>query len=389
MVSHYINLLKRSGLLIAALLIGVMHDVLAKGGGDAPLPSAIENPVVITMVIIILILLLAIALLSFVVMGAMDVYKERIINKQKQGSAHGALMLIAGLCFSGFSSMAQDNSGETATVLTQVSNTTFYLLFGFIMLEMLVLFGLLYQLKVLLNAGKDTPVKVIVEKDTKESWWLRTWKSLNKAKPIEEEADIDMGHSYDGIRELDNKLPPWWLYGFYLCIIVSIVYMWRYHVSHTGPSSIEEFNYAMEIGEQQKREFLKNAANNVDENTITFLNNESDLAAGKEVFITMCAACHGKAGEGGVGPNLTDDYWLNGGSLKDIFKIVKYGRPEKGMRSWQEDYSPKQLAQIASYVKSIHATNPPNGKEKQGELFNEDAVAGDSTKLATSVTASE
>ena len=100
-------------------------------------------------------------------------------------------------------------------------------------------------------------------------------------------------------------------------------------------------------------------------------------------YKTNCAVCHGVNGEGNVvGPNLTDDHWLHKGSIKDIFKTIKYGVPEKGMKSWAADFSPLQIAQLASYVKSLHGSNPPNAKEKQGELFAEsDGMVVDSVQV--------
>jgi cytochrome c oxidase cbb3-type subunit 3 len=107
------------------------------------------------------------------------------------------------------------------------------------------------------------------------------------------------------------------------------------------------------------------------------------ISAAQSVYITNCAACHGQKGEGTVGPNLTDDYWLHGGKINDVFKTIKYGVPEKGMRAWQEDLSPVKIAQVSSFIKSLRGTNPPNAKEKQGELYVEEgAPAADSTAAA-------
>ena len=128
---------------------------------------------------------------------------------------------------------------------------------------------------------------------------------------------------------------------------------------------------SLAMGSAIKAKLNKKAANQVDERTVTFLEGENDLHAGKALFETNCIACHGKMGEGVVGPNLTDNYWLHGGSIKDVFKSIKYGIPEKGMRNWNEDFSPVQIAQLASYIKSISGSNPPNAKEKQGERFEE------------------
>ena len=101
------------------------------------------------------------------------------------------------------------------------------------------------------------------------------------------------------------------------------------------------------------------------------MSDASNLEAGKKIFTTTCAACHAADGGGMVGPNLTDNYWIHGGSIVDIFKTIKYGWPEKGMKSWQEDYSPVQMAQLSSYVKSLTGTKPAKAKEPQGDLFSD------------------
>jgi len=119
---------------------------------------------------------------------------------------------------------------------------------------------------------------------------------------------------------------------------------------------------------------MKKSANNVDETTVKLLSDNANLAVGKDLFMASCTACHGKLGEGTVGPNLTDDYWLHGGGLKDVFKSIKYGWPDKGMKSWKEDFSPMQIAQLTSYIKTLKGTNPPKAKEKQGDLYTEEVV---------------
>jgi cytochrome c oxidase cbb3-type subunit III len=140
----------------------------------------------------------------------------------------------------------------------------------------------------------------------------------------------------------------------------------------------------MAKAEEQKAAYLKKSANNVDENSVKVMTDAADLASGEKVFIQNCGACHGKAGEGIVGPNLTDDYWLHGGSIKDVFKTIKYGWPEKGMRSWKDDLSPVQIAQVSSWIKSKHGSNPPNAKAQQGELYKEDGAG--STNQTDSMT---
>ena len=205
---------------------------------------------------------------------------------------------------------------------------------------------------------------------------------------MEEEAQLDAGHNYDGIRELNNITPPWFTAGFILTIIVAIGYLWRYHVSHSAPLQIEEFKMEMVQAEIEKSKYLSMQANNVDENSVIMLE-APDIAAGKAIFIEKCVACHeahGGSKPGGVGPNLTDDYWIHGGSIKNIFTTIKYGWPDKGMISWKEQLSANQMAQVASFVKSLKGNNPAGAKEKQGELYVEEQataapVAIDTTKI--------
>lgn len=209
------------------------------------------------------------------------------------------------------------------------------------------------------------------------SWWDR----INAFKPIEQESNIDTGHNYDGIRELDNVTPPWFVAGFVITIIFAGIYMYRYHVAYSAPLMIEEFNIAMDEAEKEKLEFLKTQSNLVDENTVTLLP-DGQYEEGKKIFKTACAVCHGELGQGTVGPNMTDDYWIHGGSVKQIFTVIKYGVIEKGMKSWKDDYSANQIAQLTSYIKSLRGTNPPGGKEPQGELYKEEAA----TAVTDSVT---
>ena len=209
--------------------------------------------------------------------------------------------------------------------------------------------------------------------------------SLTDAVAIEEEDSIMLDHDYDGIKELDNNLPPWWKYGFYLTIVVAIVYLINYHVIGTGDLQGKEYEKEIAQAKLEVDEFMKTSANNVDENTVKLLTEATDIATGKDLYIVNCVACHGKGGEGSVGPNLTDDYWLHGGSIQDLFKTLKYGWVEKGMKAWKEDLSPMQMAQIASFIKTLKGTNPPNPKAPQGDLYTEAGVApiSDSTVVAS------
>jgi cytochrome c oxidase cbb3-type subunit 3 len=235
---------------------------------------------------------------------------------------------------------------------------------------------MLFQVKAFI--AEDKPVVVVEEAVAKEPKWKKIWEKMNSFKPEGEVTDT--GHNYDGIKELDNNLPKWWLYGFYACIIFSIVYVYRFHVSHSAPSSIQEYEIAVAKAEVEKEEYLKSAANKVDENTVTLITDATALAEGKKLFGASCAACHGAEGQGVVGPNLTDEYWIHKGSVKDVFKTIKYGVQEKGMKAWKDDFSPVQLAQITSYIKSIKGTKPAGAKEPQGELYKEENTAAEAQK---------
>ena len=360
--------------LISGLLSGT-GTLWAQG----PKPeSSLSNPFVLMMVAIIVVLALIIILLGRIVTGAAITRSQRekkeSESKNKQQAA-ATLVTIFLVFFSGYV-FAQDKpvvSEATESIINGLSSTAYYAIIGVIFLEMLIITVLLFMLKSLLNIEKValqiTEGRQIIQKVPKASWWDR----FNKFKPIHQEADIDLGHDYDGIRELDNRLPPWWLYGFYISIIVAAIYLYRYHIAHSAPLPREQYELDVLAANKAKQEYLKKAANNVDETTVKLLKDPASIAAGKQIFETTCFPCHGKDGQGIVGPNLTDDYWLHGGTINDVFKTIKYGYPDKGMKSWKDDFSPIQIAELASFVKSLHGTNPPNPKAPQGTLYTEES----------------
>jgi len=310
-----------------------------------------DNPFVIFMLIIIIILGIAITLLANVVLGAAQFRAERPDPDEDKRT------------------IAKAGAALALPTVNGISDTAFYLLVSVVALEVFIIMALLYNLRVIIGRQKAAADKATATEAAPAKPRISWWDRFNHFKPITQEADLDLGHDYDGIRELDNRLPPWWLYGFYCTVIFAGVYLWRYHISHTAPLPLEEYRIAVLHAEHEKAEYLKKAANNIDENSVKLLTAPSDLAAGKAVFETTCFACHGKNGEGGVGPNLTDEYWLHGGSISDVFKTIKYGWPDKGMKSWKDDYSPSQIAQIASYVKSLAGTHPANPKPPQGTEY--------------------
>ncbi len=203
----------------------------------------------------------------------------------------------------------------------------------------------------------------------RDSMWNWLNRKLTKTVPLDEERDIMFDHEFDGIRELDNSLPPWWVALFYFTIIFGVVYYSYYHFTGQGPSSIEEYNSEMRLAKLQVDEYLASQVTQVDENTVTVLTEAAALESGKGIFVSYCAACHGMGGEGGVGPNMVDKYWVHGGSIQDIFRTIKYGVPEKGMISWQSQLNATAMQEVSSYILTLQGTNPPNQKEPEGTLY--------------------
>lgn len=191
----------------------------------------------------------------------------------------------------------------------------------------------------------------------------RAVKILVDAVPIEEENSILMDHEYDGIRELDNNLPPWWLWGFYMTIIFAFTYILYYHVFN-GNNQETEYKVSMLKAQKEIDAYLKDAAMNVDETNVTLLTEPAGIAAGKQTFEANCTACH-KDGSGDIGPNLTDNFWLYGNDIKEVFGTVKNGTAN-GMPEHASKLNPVQLQQVASYVLSLKYKP---GKEPQGKEY--------------------
>lgn len=291
------------------------------------------------------------------------------------------------------------------------------------------------------------------------------------ARREKKEKDVLLDHDYDGIKELDNDLPPWWLYMFYLTVIWAVGYFLYFHVFGIGDSSYAEYQKeldpawvaekpeggsfaflksyqspyhnpdgditpririemrlaeekriedrmkaeqlaaaesgepprtdtgAMSFDELIKAAMIKakpteleklkdafpelyaaidtkesdaDAANNPEtaEPEIEALTDANSLASGHSVFSANCASCHGKDGQGGIGPNLTDDYWIHGAGMNNVVKIINVGVPSKGMISWSRTLNQDQIMQVASYILTLRGANPDNAKAPQGEKVN-------------------
>jgi cytochrome c oxidase cbb3-type subunit 3 len=177
--------------------------------------------------------------------------------------------------------------------------------------------------------------------------------------------ELISGHDYDGIQELNNSMPRWWLWLFYLSIVFAVIYLMRLYVLHTADTQIEEYNKEIYAASQ----LYGNNESSLDASNVTLLEDEVSLGIGKAIYDKHCLVCHLAKGEGLVGPNLTDKYWIHGGSIGDLFNIITVGVPSKGMISWKDQLTPEQIQQVASFILSLQGTNPPNAKAPEGEIY--------------------
>lgn len=199
-------------------------------------------------------------------------------------------------------------------------------------------------------------------------WWQ---KFLGFSTPLNKEEKILLaGHEYDGIHELDNRMPPWLQFMFVGTVAFAIIYGLYYHAFGFGDLQMDELNKELAVAEVQKKAYIEKMGAGVNEENVALLTEGPMIKEGGVIFTEKCAACHAADGGGGVGPNLTDNYWIHGGDVKDVFKVIKYGVPEKGMISWEKQLPPQEMQKVASFILAeLHGTKPMAPKEAQGELF--------------------
>lgn len=366
-------------ILTATLFMLAGINSFAAGADPVAAPStAISSDTLMRYVLggVIILLVVIVAVLSNAIRIAGGSFQQKLKNERDSAKKILSLTLLLSLASS--SLFAQTATDQAATG-NSFGNWDVYLFVGVVILLFIVILVLVRTLFVLMGIKKTAKVNADGTQAKVRTWFQK----FNETVPIEDEDSLDMSHNYDGIRELDNKVPSWWNWAFIAGVVFAIVYLYRMFISETLPNQFQELAQANEVAATEKLAWLKKGANNVDENNVKMLG-AAEIADGAALYAKNCVACHGDKGQGGVGPNLTDDYWIHKGSIKDVFYTIKYGWAEKGMKSWKEDFSPVQIAQLASFVKTLHGTNPPGAKDKQGELFTEEAatVAADSTKQA-------
>ncbi|WP_339710397.1 cbb3-type cytochrome c oxidase N-terminal domain-containing protein [uncultured Kriegella sp.] len=249
---------------------------------------------------------------------------------------------------------------------------------------MVFILFLMIIIQIILNAIENVMFQTLSEEAKKRylenkgaswewKWAKKTYKELLGSKPLEAEQEIILDHNYDGIRELNNKLPPWWVYMFYASIVFAFIYMFRFHV-FGGYDQDLEYEQDVAAAQLEIEAYKKTAKDLVDANTVELMADASDLKAGKAVFESNCIACHMADGGGGIGPNLTDDHWILGGGIKNVFHTISEGgRDGKGMIAWKQTLKPVEIAQVASYVlTNITGTTPANPKAAEGDIWVEE-----------------
>lgn len=268
--------------------------------------------------------------------------------------------------------------------------------FPMISLFLLVFLFLLIAIEITMNAVDTITYHLLTDEQkaqldaaqnmsiSESQWYKNMVKALTKSTPIESEDDLLLQHDYDGIKELDNTLPPWWVYLFYLTIVFAVVYLVRFHMMG-GDTQEMELKNELAQAKIEVAAYLKTAPDMMDEKTVTLLTDPTSLAEGKTIYTTNCVACHRPDAGGQIGPNLTDDQWILGGGIKNVFHtMMNGGRDGKGMISWKTTLKPKEMQKVASYVLSLRGTNPKDPKAPEGEIWVDTAAVApsvDSTQV--------
>ena len=266
------------------------------------------------------------------------------------------------------------NSGRMPAFVEYPMVLLFYV---FVLFFLVAIEAIVNSLDNILYQSLDEAAKARYRSEaTQTSKWIKKIRSLYKkslgSKPMAEEHEIILDHSYDGIRELDNDLPPWWLYGFYASIVFAAIYLIKYEV-FDSENQYDELENEYAEAKIALEEYKKTAKNLVDFNTVEVLTNATDLSNGQALYELNCVACHMADGGGGIGPNLTDDRWILGGGIKNVFKTISEGgRAGKGMISWKNELKPLEMAQVASYVLQFQGTTPAKPKDAEGDVWKEE-----------------
>ncbi|MDG1332521.1 MAG: c-type cytochrome [Crocinitomicaceae bacterium] len=332
------------------------------------------------LIVMAFVLLIAIAMISGAIKRYIksDYFKERLAKIEdedensdgKSGGLKNLILVIIGTTLIANSSNALEflQPGDAVEnqpwLLVETSD-----LYALVILNILLV-GVLLYLRRLFNgfvnmvADEKTPEQI-----EEEAVMTKVNKILTDVVPIEEEETIMLHHEYDGIRELDNNLPPWWVWMFYATIIFGVVYIFNYHILGTSDLQLVAYEKEMEQAEIEKEAYRKAMAMNIDETNAVEMTDASDIAKGKELFAKQCVTCHLEKGQGYIGPNLTDNAWIHGYDISTIYKTIRVGSPNGKMPEHESKLNPIEIQQVASFVMSMPYAE---GSEPQGEIIEDE-----------------
>lgn len=288
----------------------------------------------------------------------------------------------------------QDTTGSVTESLSGLGagEWALLLMIGVVLFILVVLLLLMIYLLSFLQTVMQRSNPALAEEP---SWWenFKNKFVTGDMTPVEDEEEIMLEHNYDGIRELDNYMPPWLRYLFSSTLIIALGYLFYYSGWGWGMTPLEEYESELAIEAVAAEERKSMALASIDETNVAYDQSDAVLSVGASIYNANCVACHAADGGGGVGPNFTDEYWLHGGSIHDVFKTVKYGVPEKGMIPWQDQLSPEEIMQVSNFILSLKGKPSANPKEPQGEIYTpeempemEDASSpADSTLMVSSL----
>jgi cytochrome c oxidase cbb3-type subunit 3 len=341
--------------LVLSLLVGTGFAQAANTG------SSTSNPYLLV-ALVLFIILIALALILPTVIKSLA---NQVREKKKR------TMMVAFLALGGGSAFA---SGELvdSSVIQGLDAPAVMLILAAIVLAatFITMFKTIFKLTNFLKSEEE------LAKDQESSAFKSIMDLATDNVAIEDEKDILLDHDYDGIHELDNNLPPWWVAFFYITIVFAVVYIFRMHINNDMQTMAEEYTAEVTQAQEALNKFKSSNTNFIDETNVTLLTDAGSIETGKKLFNSSCAACHGNEGQGIVGPNLTDNYWLHGGDLKSVFKTIKYGVPDKGMIAWKSQLKGPQMQKITSYIlQELVGTTPANPKAAEGDLYEPEAEA--------------
>ncbi len=344
---------KSMGLKIAALVTMVLTSFGAFANGA---DSGISD----TSLTIILLGMMAIQIaLLYVISGVFKSLTANVSIWKKYAKIPNASFVLTALFVLSSTGLFAQDGASSLFVLDSGLEILLISINGFLLLVIIVLLVNVKKITNALKTSADEEEVAHYDDDVFSSI------GFTDAVSIEDEDSILLEHDYDGIHELDNNLPPWWLWGFYITIFFAVIYMWYYLKEDTRNVGNNEYVAEMQVAAAEAE--ARGAG--VDESTVKLLTSEADLAAGAEIFKTNCVACHLADGGGSVGPNFTDEFWIHGGGIKNVFRTIKVGVPEKGMISWESQLSPTDIQKVASFVLSLEGTTPAIGKAPEGDKW--------------------